>query len=161
MNRKEAKLTHSKLTDILVLGEDGRFRWKVRAGKMLPGTIAGSLIKSSGLRVICIAGDNFYAHRLAWFYDKKKWPEHEVAHKDGDGDNNTPTNLVDAEHSVIVQNRNSAKSGSIGVRRNKSGGVIARINADKKAYYLGTFSTVVEAQTAYLEAKKIHHRSLE
>lgn len=135
----------------------GVFTWKQnRRGRGLKGTRAGSP-DNHGYRLIALDGSKFKEHRLAWFITHGIWPTLSIDHINGIRDDNRIENLREATQSEQNQNRKvSPKARHPGVSF-IDGKYRARINIDKKSIYLGQFNTPIEAQEAYLRAKKIHH----
>ena len=88
-----------------------------------------------------------------------------VDHRDGDGLNNTKTNLRFCTHSENCRNkkiRSDSKTGTKGVTRNKShgketGGWLAQIGVNGRGIRLGVFGSKKEAAIAYQNAAKRLH----
>lgn len=140
----------------------GIFRWKITKRGIKKGKVVGGLGGGTdGLYwQICIDGERYYAHRLAWFYVYGVWPK-EVDHIDRNKQNNALANLREATRS---QNSKNAKRS----RRNLSGfkGVsfqknrqrwVASIMADGKSTFLGRYATPEQAYEAYCDAAKRLH----
>ena len=100
----------------------------------------------------------FQAHRVIWAMVHGYWPYPTVDHRDGVGDNNRISNLMEATVGEQRQNALPSRTTAIarGVRPNGSG-YMARIGVDGKLIYLGNFRTPEEANVAYLKAKSIMH----
>ncbi len=132
--------------------ETGIFVWRDS------GKIAGS---SGGFRlrytVIGLDGKSYLAHRLAWFYVYDRWPTKQIDHIDGNGKNNAITNLREATASENQGNRRANRANGLGVKgvRKYYNKFQARIFCNGKDRYLGLFSTIDEAQEAYLTAAKL------
>lgn len=105
-----------------------------------------------------------FAHRLAWLIAHGEWPSGEIDHINGDRSDNRLRNLRVASKSQNQQNRRArqnSRSGYLGVTERFVFGKLkyqADIQADKKRWYLGSFSTAIEAHQAYLEAKSRLHK---
>lgn len=157
-----ADINHEELCRLLSYEpETGLFTWLIKQGPRSPvGRIAGHLNEEGYIR-IRVAKQNFLAHRLAWFYVHKKWPERMLDHRNEDKTDNRIANLREASKSQNLQNKSAPnkgnKSGIRGVTATKFGTWLARISVDKKEICLGTFKTIEEAQAAYLAAKKRLH----
>lgn len=136
-----------------VVGAHGAVRFRA-------GEVAGCA-DARGYRKIGIAQCRYQAHRLAWLYMTGSWPAKNIDHIDGDGLNNRFANLRDVAQGVNVQNRQrvSARNatGLLGAYRSKLGYTTAKIVADGRRIYLGSFATAEEAHAAYLEAKRKLH----
>ena len=141
-------LTHEKLIQVLSYApETGIFTWKESRGPNKLGNIAGSL-ENTGYISIRIGTKAYLAHRLAWFYCFKEWPENSIDHIDRDKTNNSLDNLRDITQ---VWNRGINKnntSGYVGVYLHK-GKWVAEIIINKKKHRLGTFNSPEEASSAY------------
>lgn len=131
-----------------------RFKWTLSilngrpyATRMMPTSEAGKLVKKTILM-----------HR-----EIMKPPQGmEVDHRDGNGLNNQRSNLRICTHAENVRNRGKQKnnkSGYKGVKFEKRGNkYVAQIKYSNVVYYLGTFSSPVEAHEAYKEASKKLHK---
>lgn len=110
---------------------------------------------------ITIAGKTHRAHRLAWLYMTGTHPTGVIDHINVCRTDNRWANLRDIKHALNLQNRRLANkntsTGVLGVGNAKNGRYKARITVAGKAYFLGYFATLPDAQAAYLAAKAIHH----
>jgi hypothetical protein len=109
---------------------------------------------------IRLAGDFYPAHRLAWLlvYGIDPGPL-EIDHINGDGLDNRIANLrlaTRGENSSNSQRHFDTSSGIKGVQRNGSG-YMARIKANGKVHYLGTFRTLEAAIEARRKAADVLH----
>jgi hypothetical protein len=140
--------------------ETGQFIWLQGAGRVKPGTPAGTL--SNGYLRIQVQNRLYWGHRLAWLLGHGEDPgDLEVDHIDGNGSNNRLSNLRLATHAQNLQNTEkpcSNKSGFKGVAwHRKAQKWRAYIQANGKRHYLGYFETPEEGSVAYLAAaKKLH-----
>ena len=78
-----------------------------------------------------------------------------VDHKDGDTLNNQRDNLQIVTHAMNISTsvvRSDSKLCVKGVRQTRSGKFEANITINRKPHYLGTFTSLVEAARAYMEA---------
>ena len=171
--RVRKALTQERLKELLHYDpETGVFKWKQerRGGEFYSvvlvkvGDIAGSLRSGErGYRhwKIGVDGENYRAHRLAWFYMKGEWPKI-IDHKDGDALNNrlsnlrlaTDTqNLANAKKRVGPKIKSQFKGVSLMSSERKKPW-IATISCNKKRRHLGYFATEVEAHAAYAKAAK-------
>ena len=117
----------------------------------------------AGYSRVYVAANRVYLHRLVWLLHHGVWPAGQIDHIDGDRRNNAISNLRDVSHAVNAQNEHRAR------RSNRSTGVLgvhfdasrkryaATITVGRKSLALGRFNTVEEAQSAYLQAKRVHH----
>lgn len=159
LNRLKELLDYDPLTGIFVC------RISRRGGNsghgLCIGDIAGSL-HQKGYWHIGIDGEEYKAHRLAWFYVYGIWPELQIDHRDHNRTNNRIENLRDVTQFENQQNRIHAcknnSSGFLGVHFEKSTGkYVAQIRINGKGKYIGRFLTADEAHSAYLKAKSVHH----
>lgn len=155
-------LTAQRLRELLHYDpETGVFTWAVYKGQRAKaGSVAGNT-RTDGYTAIKIDGIPYRCHRLAWLHFYGVWPDGEVDHWDGDHANNRIKNLRDARHSLNMQNRRSARKGSrtgvIGVTIGPGGKFIAQLMTSGKQKHLGSFATLEEARSAYIEAKRASH----
>lgn len=161
MKLREAALSHEELTRLLDYNpETGVFRWKVRTSNRVK---AGDVCRDKdgkGAGIISVNGIRYLAHRLAWFYFYKVWPEQEIDHINRAPDDNRIANLREANRTQNNCNRSNFNlTGFKGVTRHKAylGKFLSQIQFDKKHYYLGIFDTIEDANAAYVEASfKLH-----
>lgn len=147
------KLTHERLTELLSYDPmTGWFVWlKPTSPRVSIGDQAG-VVAGNGRRYIALDGEKFMAHRLAWFYIHRKWPEGDVKQLNDDFDDCRSDNLEDVSRSVASRARsldNRNKSGFRGVSKNKYGRWQAFITRNYKQVALGTFDTAEQASAAY------------
>jgi len=142
--------------------ETGAFVWRRSFGRAKGGTQAG---RSTNQRYayVCVLGETFLAHRLAWFYVMGDWPKGEIDHINGNKFDNRFCNLRDVPHATNTQNiraphKRNVTSGFLGVRRRHGAAWFnASISVNRKHHNLGRFDTAEEAHAAYLEAKRKLH----
>jgi hypothetical protein len=107
-----------------------------------------------------IAERAFMLHRICWIHYYGVEPKQDIDHIDCDKTHNAIFNLREVSKTVNSQNQRKAKSnnqlGVLGVSRNGSK-FKAVICVNKATIYLGTFNTVEEASSAYLDAKRAYH----
>ena len=73
-------LTQERLKELLHYDEEtGLFTRKTRVASRMKGTISGAR-HNKGYVQIMIDGDNYLAHRLAWFYVYGEWPKNQIDH---------------------------------------------------------------------------------
>lgn len=140
--------------------ETGVFRWKVRMGGILPGSIAGGDDGHGYLRVK-IKGKRYMAHRLAWIYTHGAWPEAEIDHINSIKSDNRIVNLRPATRLDNCKNKRAHRnntSGYKGVSYVKSMGKYrASIRSNGADKHLGVFDDPQEAYGAYCRAARELH----
>lgn len=157
---KVHKLTHERLLEALDLDPaTGIFVWKIpRSNRVKVGSRAGVFHHASGGRYISIDNEKFMAHRLAFFYVTKRWPNTDVRPLDGDYDNCAITNLQEIERVFLAHQRAKVKnntSGYAGVSRSKRGKWQAKITWNYQQVNLGgSFETAEDASEMYEEAER-------
>ena len=132
--------------------QDGSFFWKVQQGKASAGDYVGSI--QHGYRKATIDKEQIKLHRLAWFMHYGFWPKGQIDHIDGNKLNNSITNLRDVTSSVNMQNRYANKT--------KKSGLPYGINYSHNGRYqanirIGTYDSLEEATSAYMNAKRLLH----
>lgn len=138
----------------------GVFTWTDKAthGRRA-GTRAERKRKSCAYLLIETDGKRYRAHRLAWLYMTGAWPKNLTDHKDCDPINNRWNNLREATPSQNSANARAWEKKALakGVCRRKDGKFVAQVKKDRKAYWLGVFSTPEEAHAAYNAAAAALH----
>lgn len=152
-------LTHEKLCQLLSYDPaSGVFRWRVAAarGKYRSGSIAGHT-DASGYCKIMVEGRRYYAHRLAWFYCFKTWPQKNIDHKDRCRHNNRIANLRDvgqSENGLNSSLRRNNSSGCTGVSYDPRRNVwVAYITLGRAKKHLGAFANMTLACAARKRAE--------
>lgn len=157
MNIKEAALAHEELISILDYDKNtGIFTWTGKRKGTKAGKIAGT-ISSDNYIQIQISGRLYRSHRLAWFYEYKKWPEGILDHIDRDTLNSAIDNLREASPSENQKNRGINRNSTTGVKgvslNSKTGRYEAYIKIYGKKKHLGLFNSIEEASAAQLKAE--------
>lgn len=160
-------LTQERLKSVLHYDQDtGLFTWSVdmKTGRgngrihVKAGSKAGT--PDRGYIRIGVDGTRYWAHRLAFLWMTGSFPQLHVDHMDGNHSNNKWGNLRDVSPMVNMQNRHGPTSrsahGLLGVAANHKR-FMAQIVVDKKYVYLGTHDTPLQANAAYLKAKRELH----
>lgn len=138
----------------------GELTWLVHRQKVRPGTVAGTLDKSTGYRQVRVGGKIIYAHRLAWLLATGEWPESRIDHKNGAKDDNRFCNLREATPTQNAYNskvRSDSPFGKRGVTFDKERGkYTAHIKVDGKSKRLGRWDNIEDADMAYMAAQQRH-----
>lgn len=148
-------LTFERLRELLDYNpETGSFVWRVsRPGRHAKkGQIAGRVRSSSGgkkYRQIHMGSKCYLEHRLAYFWMTGTWPEQEIDHIDGNGENNKWVNIRSVTKSENRKNRRKYSrntSGVTGVTFHRlTNKWQASIKVDGRSVYLGLFSSYDDA----------------
>ena len=126
--------------------------WKAKPNrKIIIGTIAGSLNKTTGYIQVRIDGVVYSLHRLIWLYVHGTWPRDEIDHIDLNKTNNRIENLREATSSNNKCNqtvRSDSMSRVRGIYEDKRR--IARrfrphVAINGKRHWLGSFASKEEA----------------
>jgi hypothetical protein len=151
-------LTHEDLINLLDYSQEtGLFAWKKKRRGVAVGKTLGTDNGFGYLR-ITVLGKSYYAHRLAWFYVHKVWPD-TIDHINGCKADNRILNLKNCSISENNQNTHrpqvNSKSQTLGVSWHKRAKKWqAHICVYKERKYLGLFDNVMDAQKAYLIEKE-------
>lgn len=163
------KVTHDEvISDLDYDPDSGLFKWKKRSlsrfkdersykiwNSKLSGKNAGTLL-GNGYRMISIGKDRIYAHRLAWFYVHKEWPDGEIDHVNQCRVDNRISNLRVVTTRGNARNRRrreSNLSGINGVSWSKSS---KKWWAFISTIHLGYFSDFFEACCSRKSAEILH-----
>ena len=153
-------MTHDEVCEVLAYDEaTGTLTWKHTRGRIVAGSVAGTVKKDCGYREVKLFGKAYRAHRLIWFIVKKEWPPEEIDHKNGSRDDNKWENLRLATKQQNQFNRKTQRGSRLGVKGvhllNKGAGpYLAHIRKDGKLHRLGLFNTLEEARAARAAAEK-------
>jgi hypothetical protein len=174
--RKKLELTQEDL--YLTVKYDpytGIFTWKERPIHQFKNAHGMNIFNSqkAGLTInsmnndgyiqIRIYKNNYYGHRLAWFYTYGVWPKKHLDHINGIKHDNRICNLRECNDSENMQNlkkanKNNKSTGLIGSYFNKYANVFySRIQIKGVDYSLGNFNNAMDAHNAYLTAKRQLH----
>lgn len=156
-------LTRERLHEALTYSsETGLFKWLVRPSKNVRiGAVAGCLT-TSGYVLIGVDGEDFLAHRLAYFYMYGMWPAHHLDHVNGIRSDNRAVNIREASNQENMQNLRVSPAGAkhhlLGASPNRKGNAFRSfIKVNGRQIYLGTYPTAELAHVAYVQAKRVHH----
>lgn len=155
ISRMNRTLTVERLRQVLDYDPvTGIFTWRLRvAQRAIPGSIAGRNSKSRRYSQISIDGVRYPAHRLAWLHFFGVWPSEYVDHIDGNGMNNSISNLREANKSQNGANMRPRSERSLPKGVDLWGGRYrARITKERRCICLGLFPTVDAANDAYQRA---------
>ena len=137
---------------LLYSKKTGDFTWKERRGsRAAKGSVAGSEHRHRGKKYwrIRLNKKIYYAHRLAWLYVNGEFPELEIDHIDGNGLNNSWSNLREVTRTENNRNKrlcNNNTSGVTGVHWFKASKKWqAQIRYEGKSVHLGYFKYKEEA----------------
>lgn len=149
---KVPSLTHERLVEILDYNpETGVFVWK---RDWLAGRVAGWTL-STGYRCIKIDREDILAHRLAYFYVHRVWPEY-CDHINMDRRDNRIVNLRSGDNSQSNANKGPYKNNTSGrkgvVFYKPYGKWMARITVRGREIFLGYFVNIDDAASAYAAA---------
>jgi len=141
--------------------DTGIFVWINPTSKGIKkGTRAGC-VSNEGYWDITFFGRRFRLHRLAWIYIHGSIDEGmQIDHINGDTTDSRLVNLRPVTQFGNQQNQRRARvdntTGFMGVKKNGNN-FIARIRANNKEVYLGSFRTPELAHAAYITAKRKLH----
>ena len=120
------------------------------------GTGAGK-----GYRYRKVGGVEYRTSRLAWLFATGEWPPKgiEVDHINGDRADDRIANLRLATTRENCRNRGVNRANTTGVKgvHRHRGRYIARISADDKRLFLGSYPTAEQAHAAYAAAAERLH----
>jgi len=153
-------LTHERLKQLLSYDPlSGQFSWITtcvgRFKRVKKGKIAGHILPN-GYVSIGVDGEQYLAHRLAFFFVNGIWPPHQMDHIDHVRNNNKWENLRAVSSRQNAQNRSlrsDNKSGKSGVHwtNNRWRSCIWH---EGKSIYLGNFDSKEAAIDARLSAER-------
>lgn len=157
-------LTQERLKELLHYDpETGTFtNLTTRSPNSVKGQRAGS-VKHKGYIRIKIEDKQYWAHRLAWLYVHGRFPIGHTDHIDGNGSNNSISNLRETSPSEnncnkITPSRNT--SGARGVSWNKRKSKWhAYVKKEGKTTHLGYFESFEQAKEVAANARVNLHGS--
>lgn len=148
MNPTEASISQSRLRELMNYEPDtGTFTWR------LTGKVSGASIGKRGYRQICVDGQRYYAHRLAWLYVYGQWPAGQVDHINRSRHDNRIANLRLATRQQNNWNASLRRDNTSGLKgtclHRRTGLWQARIGVNGRQITLGYFRTAQAAHAAY------------
>lgn len=152
-------ITQKELKEILRYEKNtGKLYWIARISKrMTIGKEAGTKSKR-GYVHIKIKGKVYFAHRLAWLYEKGFYPKHQIDHINHDGYDNRWDNLREATNTENSRNRRISernKSGLVGVSWNtRERRWIVQIGIGGKRKMIGGYKCLLDAAACRIKANK-------
>jgi len=134
----------------------GIFTWKINKHKIRKGSNAVFFAPSRGYCFVRIGKKDYAAHRLAWFYMTKSWPQQFISFRNKDSNDLRFLNLVHCNKYELQAHRKSSQYllGASFRKENKTKPWNARIYYKSRAISLGYFATEKEAHIAHKKAKK-------
>jgi hypothetical protein len=111
-----------------------------------------------GYTIIGFQNGLYYAHRLAWYFMKRRWPKKQIDHRDRDRSNNKWKNLrlatsAEQRHNSGMRSDNtSGYKGACWAKKERRW--LASIGLKGKNKFLGYYPTAKAAHAAYAIAAK-------
>ena len=131
--------------------------------KDLISSVAGS-VYPKGYVYITLNGYRYMAHRLAWLYVYKVWPNNQIDHINHIRTDNSISNLREVDALGNSRNRSKASNNTTGFNgitwNTKLNKWRVRIAVKRKRIHLGYFSNLTEAIAIQNQAKidyEFHH----
>lgn len=134
----------------------GIFTWKINKHKIKKGSNAVFFAPSRGYCFVRIEKKDYPAHRLAWFYMTKLWPEKAISFRNKNPQDIKFLNLIPCDKYDLQACRKSSQY-LTGVNFRKESNKkpwYARIYILSRSVSLGYYATEKEAHRVYLKAKK-------
>lgn len=126
-----------------------------RSSNSRKGDVAGNLEKNGYIRIV-ISGDKYYAHRLAYFYYYKVWPDF-IDHINGDRSDNRISNIRNVDKPENARNKRISSRNTSGVQGvcwyKKSKKWVAKITHQGKSINIGYYLDKVDAIKARKDAE--------
>lgn len=107
---------------------------------------------------ISLNNKEYLAHRMAWLYVHDKLPSGNIDHIDGNGVNNSISNLRDVDAPTNAKNSRLYKTNKTGLNgvtiHSQNGKYVVKIRSSNKAYSLGCYHDFFEACCVRKSAEK-------
>lgn len=153
--RSSPNLTYERASELLKYDpESGALMWRNSGTGRRRNRLAGH--KGEKYREVCVDGQNYKAHRLAYLLKTGRWPADLIDHRDGDGHNNAWKNLRPANHQQNARNKRASKASKTGILGVSPVGdkFQADIGVNGKNIHLGRFECVEAAAHARCKAER-------
>ncbi len=158
------KLSVDDLREMFILYPGGVIFWLVppKNHPRLKNKTAGAPAMNHNGKVywhIQINGRKVKRAHIVFCLTHGRWPQSQIDHINGDSLDDRPSNIREATPTQNAWNhKKRAKKSELpmGVRVALSGRYVARIGVNKRSLTLGTFDTVTEAQSAYIQARSTY-----
>lgn len=156
-----ANLTAERARLLLAYNPDtGSLTWRNPTARAVKaGDVAGTRTgKKGGYRSVSLDDNIFMAHRVVWLMVYGKWPDGDVATRNGDFQDLRIGNLFKRTAAETAQSQRQnqtprAKSGIRGVYEQPNGKWSAQIRRNYRMHHLGSFPTKESAAAALEKAK--------
>lgn len=160
--RMRCEVPHERLLSVIRYdAETGVFVWSARRFGVTVGKVAGTVDPIDGYIRIRVDGIIYLAHRLAWFYVNKQWPEDEIDHRDRNRTNNRIKNLRCATRGQNQQNKAPFRNNKTGIKgvywHKQHRKYYVTIQIKKTPIFLGLFTDIEKAKSARYKATIKHH----
>lgn len=143
--------TIDRLRELLEIDSAGVLRWRVTYGRAKKGAPAFTYAGPYGHHAGQICGVPVTRASVVFALHNDRWAVGEVRHLDRNSTNDHPANLADAwtDPRALARPFTGRSSQFLGVRKEKSGGWVARRRVGGHLEYLGSFSSEADAARAY------------
>lgn len=150
------KPDYNYMVSVLNYNQDtGVFTWKLdhgKGGRIKAGTVAGYINSTDRYRYIKIDKLIYSAHRLAYYYIHKYYPENMIDHINRNRDDNRIENLREAAQTCQNINSKQRKDNTSGIKgivwHKITGKWRPTITKSKKTFSLGLYTSFSEAVCA-------------
>ena len=154
-------LTQQTVKELLDYNQiTGECNWKEKPNTKSPICI-GQKIRNQdkdGYYRVFIHGKSYKLHRIAWLYVYGSWPTGQIDHINGVKTDNRICNLRDVNQSLNMHNIHLPSAGKKSCLPRgvylEHGRYRARIKINNRVKNLGSFDTIIKAESAYLSAKR-------
>lgn len=140
----------------------GAFTW-LKSGKGVPKSRSAGTKNAAGYVQIQIKGRLYYAHRLAWLYMTGEWPKGQIDHVNLCKDDNSWSNLREAEEDQNKWNLGLSRHNKSGVKGvsfdQRTQRWRVRVCVSGACRSAGYFDSIEDAARAASDFRKLHHGS--